>query len=213
MAQDALALVLQRNLFYRDNYRRIVLVLLLALLINLFLAGILVYMVTHPPKPVYFATSINGRITPLTALDEPNQSDSAVLQWAYQAAIASFSYNFVNYRNELQAASEFFTPNGWTEFTNALQQSNNLKAMIAKNLISSATATSAPIVLRKGLIGDRYAWRVQMPILVTYQSASEIQQERNVVTMLITRVSTLNSPRGIGIEQMIVQPAEGGAIQ
>ncbi|MCK1862760.1 DotI/IcmL/TraM family protein, partial [Legionella pneumophila] len=45
-------------------------------------------------------------------------------------------------------------------------------------------------------LNGRYSWRVQMPILVTYQSASEFTQQNNVVTMLITRVSTLNSPRG-----------------
>lgn len=49
-----------------------------------------------------------------------------------------------------------------------------------------------------------------MPILVTYQSASEFTQQNNVVTMLITRVSTLNSPRGIGISQFVVGPASGG---
>ena len=44
---------------------------------------------------------------------KPNQSDSAALQWANQAAIASFTYNFVNYRDELQVLSGFFTADGW----------------------------------------------------------------------------------------------------
>lgn len=213
MAQDALAVISLRNAFYRDNYRRVVLILLLSMVVNLGLGGILFYMITHPPTPKYFATSVNGRITPLFALNKPNQSDSAVLQWANQAAIATFTYNFVNFRQELQAASEFFTPRGWKQFLNALRDSNNLDAVKAKKLIVSAVATRAPIVLRKGLLGGRYSWRVQMPILVTYQSASEFNQETNVVTMLITRISSLNSPRGIGIEQMIVQPAGGELIR
>lgn len=213
MAQDALTTVGLRNAFYRDNYRRVVLILFLSMIVNLGLAGVLFWMLTHPPKPVYFATSINGRISPLYPLSQPNQSDSAVLQWANQAAIASFTYNFVNYRQELQAASEFFTPAGWKEFLDALQQSNNLDSVKAKKLIVSAVATQAPIVLRKGRLGGRYAWRVQMPLLVTYQSASEFSQEKNIVTMLIKRISTLNSPRGIGIEQLVVRPAGGGAVQ
>ena len=210
MAQDALKTVALRNSFYRDSYRRVLVVLLISIIINLTLAAVLVYMVTHPPLPQYFATSINGRITPLFALDEPNQSDSAVLQWANQAAIASFSYNFVNYREELQAASGFFTGAGWKQFLDALQESNNLDAVKAKKLIVSAVATRAPIILRKGVLNGRYSWRVQMPILVTYQSASEFSQSNNIVTMLIRRVSTLNSPRGIGISQFVVGPASGG---
>jgi intracellular multiplication protein IcmL len=210
MPEDALIAVQMRNSFYRDGQRKIMIVLLLSILSNFILAAILTYIITHPPEPKYFATSINGRITPLFALNEPNQSDSAVLQWANQAAIAAFSYNFVNYRTELQASSGFFTAEGWDQFLRALQESNNLVAVKTKKLIVSAVATRAPVILQKGILNGRYSWRVQMPVLVTYQSASEFTQQNNVVTMLITRVSTLNSPRGIGIAQFVVAPSGGG---
>ena len=211
MPDDALIAVAMRNNFYRDGQRKMIVILLLSILCNLILGLMLVYIITHPPAPKYFATSINGRITPLFPLNEPNQSDSAVLQWANQAAIAAFTYNFVNYRSELQASSGFFTADGWDQFLNALQQSNNLEAVKAKKLIVSAVATRAPVILQKGILNGRFAWRVQMPVLVTYQSASEFTQQNNVVTMLISRVSTLNSPRGIGIAQFVVGPATGGA--
>lgn len=210
MAEDALTVVALRNKFYKDSQRKVILAVLIAIVVNVVLASLVVYMITHPPAPKYFATSINGRITPLFPLDEPNQSDSAVLQWANQAAIAAFTYNFVNYRDELQASSGFFTAEGWDQFLGALEQSNNLDAVKAKKLVVSAVATRAPIILQKGVLNGRYSWRVQMPILVTYQSASEFTQQNNVVTMLITRVSTLNSPRGIGISQFVVGPASGG---
>ena len=210
MAEDALVVVGLRNKFYKDSQRMVIFALMVALLVNFILGSTLVYIITHPPAPKYFATSINGRITPLFPLDEPNQSDSAVLQWANQAAIAAFTYNFVNYRDELQSSSGFFTAEGWDQFLGALQQSNNLDAVKAKKLIVSAVATRAPIILQKGILNESYSWRVQMPILVTYQSASEFSQQNNVVTMLITRVSTLNSPRGIGIAQFVVGPASGG---
>jgi intracellular multiplication protein IcmL len=210
MSEDALSSITLRNDFYRDGQRKIILIVLISLLANFVLGTTLIYIITHPPEPRYFATSINGRITPLFPLSEPNQSDSAVLQWANQAAIASFTYNFVNYRSELQASSGFFTSNGWDQFLSALKQSNNLDAVKFKKLIVSAVATRAPVILQKGLLNGRYSWRIQMPVLVTYQSASEFTQQNNVVTMLITRVSTLNSPRGIGISQFVVGPASGG---
>jgi intracellular multiplication protein IcmL len=210
MAEDALTRVGLRNEFYKDSQRKVMITLLIAIVVNVLLGTLLFYIISHPPAPKYFATSINGRITPLFPLNEPNQSDSAVLQWANQAAIAAFTYNFVNYRDELQASSGFFTAQGWDQFLSALQQSNNLDAVKAKKLIVSAVATRAPIILQKGVLNGSYSWRVQMPILVTYQSASEFTQQNNVVTMLITRVSTLNSPRGIGIAQFVVGPASGG---
>lgn len=210
MSEDTLTEVVTRNSFYRDGQHKLFVVLLLSMVVNFLLVGSIGYIFLNPPAPVYFATSINGRITPLFPLEEPNQSDSAVLQWANQAATAAFTYNFVNYRTELQASSGFFTADGWTQFLNALKDSNNLDAVKAKKLIVSAVATRAPVILQKGLLNGRYSWRVQMPILVTYQSASEFSQQNNVVTILITRVSTLNSPRGIGIAQFVVGPASGG---
>lgn len=210
MSDDALTAVTLRNNFYRDGQRKILVILLLSMGSNLILGAGLFYIMTHPPAPKYFATSINGRITPLFPLDDPNQSDSAVLQWANQAAIAAFTYNFVNYRSELQASSGFFTADGWSQFLNALQSSNNLDAVKTKKLVVSAVATRAPVILQKGVLNGRFSWRVQMPLLITYQSASEFTQQNNVVTMLITRVSTLNSPRGIGIAQFVVGPAAGG---
>lgn len=213
MANDPLQAVALRNAFYRDGQRKILISLIVSVIANLLLGGLLTYILTHPPLPKYFATSINGRITPLYPLDKPNQSDSAVLQWANYAAIASFSYNFVNYREELQAASGFFTAEGWDGFTAALESSRMLTSVIAKKMIVSAVATRAPVILKKGQIMENgpYAWRVQMPILVTYQSSSVSAQENYIVTMLITRVSTLNSPRGIGITQFVVGPASSGA--
>lgn len=210
MAEDALTAVALRNNFYRDGQRKMILVLLVSMIANAILAIMLTYIITHPPAPKYFATSINGRITPLFPLNEPNQSDSAILQWANQAAIAAYTWNFVNYRTELQSASGFFTTDGWDQFLTALQQSNNLDAVRAKKMIVSAVATRAPIILKQGILNGSYAWRVQMPLLVTYQSASEFSQQTIMLTMLITRISTLNSPRGIGISQFIASTTSSG---
>lgn len=203
MTDSAIEIVRIRNEFYRDNYRRIVAILLLAFLIIGLLVSALIYVVTHPPTPKYFATDTSGRIVPLVPLNEPNLSTAALLQWANTAAIAAFTFNFVDYRAQLQAASEFFTPEGWQAYLQSLESSNNLAAVKAKNLVASAVATGAPIITQRGVVDGRYTWQVQMPLLVTYQSASQITPQSLMLTMVITRVSTLDSPRGIGIAQFI----------
>lgn len=209
MAEDALTLVKTRNDFYRDSYRKIVGALLLTVILMAVLGAALVYLATHPPSPQYFAVTKEGRLTPMVPLEQPNISPSALLQWANTAAIAAYTYNFVNYRQELQAASEFFTPVGWQNFMGALESSNNLAAVRAKKLIVTAVATGAPVVLQEGILDGVYSWRVQMPMLVTYQSASQFSQQSVIVTMLIKRIPTLHSARGIGIEQFIVTVRSG----
>ena len=66
-----------------------------------------------------------------------------------------------------------------------------------------------PVVLEQGLMAGRYTWKVQIPMLITFQSASQFSQQAVTVTMLIVRVSPLDSPRSIGIAQFIVSGGGG----
>ena len=200
---DALQLVRLRTDFQRDGHHRVLLALLISVILNLLLVSSFVYIIKHPPPPQYFATTVNGRITPLIPLDQPNMPPSTLLQWANSAAIAAYTYNFVNYRQELQSASEYFTPDGWREFINALQGSNNLNSVITLKLVVSAVATGAPVILDQGIINGVYTWTVQMPMQITYQSASQVSRQSVVVKMIIERISTLNSARGIGISSFV----------
>jgi intracellular multiplication protein IcmL len=209
MPDSALEVVQMRKNFYRDSYRRVVSVLLFMIIANAILALIIYYMATHQPEPKYFATSADGRITPLYPLTAPMVADSALLQWANQAAVAAYTYNFATYRKELQEASEYFTPEGWRDFQTALQSSRNLETVITKKLVVTAVATGAPVILDRGILNDHYSWKVQMPLLVTYQSASTTIQQPILVTMLITRVSTLNVPKGIAIAQFVASITSG----
>lgn len=205
MADDPLQLIQLRNDFYRDNYRRVMLALLSSIGLTLLLLVILFYLILNPPAPKYFATYPDGRIMPLVPLSEPNMPISALLTWANEAATACFTYDFVNYRQALNNASQYFTPDGWRDFASALGSSTNLNAVIKEKLVVSAVATGAPVPLQQGLLNGLYAWRVSMPMVITYQSASQVATQNVTVTMLITRISTLTNPKGIGIAQFIVQ--------
>jgi intracellular multiplication protein IcmL len=209
MREDALQVVKLRNEFYRDNYRKVVLALIFSFFVMIILASALFYIVSHPPAPRYFASSSDGRVIPLVPFAQPNLSSASLLEWANTAATAAYSYNFVNYRQALQQAADYFTPEGKQMFFSAIKRSNNLQAVMSKKLIVSAVATGVPVILEQGLLADRYTWKVQIPMLITFQSASQFSQQAVTVTMLIVRVSTLTSARGIGIAQFIVS-GDGG---
>lgn len=203
MVDDAVELVRLRNNFYRDNYRRVVGSLLLMIVIMLLLITVIFYQITHRPEPQYFATSTDGRITPLFPLSEPMIAPNELLQWAERSAVAAYTYNFVNWREALQSVQNNFTPDGWKYFENALKMAMTLETVTAKKLVASAVATGAPVILDQGVINGRYAWKVQMPLLVTYQSSTEQIQQSLVVTMVISRVPTVDMPRGIAIVSFV----------
>jgi intracellular multiplication protein IcmL len=205
---DPLKAVMIRNKFYRGSYRKLLFVLVLSIVCNLFLGGGYYYLLTNPKKPVYFAVKLNGRILPVYPIDEPNQSDKEVLEWAKLAAMGAFTYNYTNYRREFQASSDFFSPWGWQQFLTALKESNNLDAVIAKKMLVTAQLgqNRKYEIQKQGLVSGHYAWRVKIPLIVTYQSSVAFTQENTLITLLILRFSTLNSPAGIGIEQFVVAP-------
>lgn len=202
--QDALETIRLRNNFYRDGYRRLLGAVLISVLINLLLAGGLIYMVTHPSVPQYFATTREGKLLRMYPLSQPIVSTSELLQWAATAATAANTYNFVNYRKEMQNASEYFTPAGWKEFQDSLKSSKTLEAVLSKKLTVSAVATGAPVIASQGVVAGKYKWKVQMPILVTYESANTKISQPSMVTMLISRVPTLESVKGVAIDAFIM---------
>ena len=205
MVYDGLERVKLRNDFYRDSYRKIIVALVCSLVVIICLVGVIFLLIESKPSPKYFAATNSGRIIPLIPLNQPNLKDKAVLQWASEAVTSIYSYNFVNFRRVFQNNKQYFTSGGWQSFLKALTESQNLKAVQRKKLIVSAVLTGAPVVRSQGEFQDRYTWAIQMPVLVTYQSASEQTSQNFIVTLNIKRVSTLDSVYGIGISEFVAE--------
>jgi intracellular multiplication protein IcmL len=203
VADKAIELAYLRNNFYRDNYRRVLFVLLILVVTNIVLALGAIHVIKNPPLPKYFATNDDGRLTLLHPLSAPVLSMNALNEWAARAATSAYTFDFVNYRKSLQESSAFFTASGWRSFEQALVNSNNLKLVITQKLVTTAVPTGAPVVLKRGVLNGAYSWQVQMPMLVTYQSASMNVKQPMLVTMLIRRVDVANNPGGIAISQFI----------
>lgn len=66
-----------------------------------------------------------------------------------------------------------FTSDAWQQFLLQLKDSGNLQAIDVKKIIVSAVISGAPVVAYQGMLDGRYAWKVQVPLLVTFVSASE----------------------------------------
>ena len=196
-----------RSHFLDDGRSKLIVAIIISFLLNVIFIQLITDIHRHPPPPKYFAISQFGRITPVIPLNKPNHSRATILQWANRAVIAVFSYGFINYRAELEAASGFFTPEGWNNYLQALNASDFLNLIKTQRLVVSSVATSAPFVTTEGTINGRYAWRIQMSIVVTMQNEYQYKQSSYVISALIVRESSLDSPMGIGIAQLVVQPS------
>lgn len=202
----ALELVLLRNAFYRDNYRRAVLGLLLLVIINVLLAGIVIYKLVTPPAPQYFATTADGRMINWHPLSDPAVPGAYVTQWAANAVRQSFSLDFIHWRHQLQNASDNFTNYGWKMFLAALKKSNNLTTLTSLKMVSSATIMGAPQILKEEVVDGRYAWKIEMPILVTYKNGQRSIPMPMDITLIVLRVPVQDSPSRIAINNFLPVP-------
>lgn len=205
---NALETVKNRSQFYVDQYRKVTIALLTMIAINAGLVSLAYYQFTNKPSPQYFATTASGAIIRLQPLSAPIVSPSALLEWATRAAVAAYTYNFVDYRKQLETASHFFTPNGWSNFEDELKKSRNLQTVIASKLVATAVATGAPVIEDRMVLFGKYTWKVSIPVLVKYDSASTNYTQPLIVKMIIQRVPVLNNERGIAISQFVASPAE-----
>lgn len=151
--KEGVTLVLLRNAFYRDNYRRAVFALFFVACINILLAGVIVYRYLNPPEPQYFATNGQYQLIEHHPLTDPVESNNFVLQWTTNAVREAFSLDFIHWRGQLQRASNNFTPNGWHWFLQAFKQSDDLTTLVNLSMVSNAEVTGAPTVQYQGVLG------------------------------------------------------------
>ncbi len=199
--------VMIRNEFYRDGYRTILKLALLQTVVILGLIGAMFFVIhVHQPENRYFATTEDGRLVPMVALSQPNLSTPALMSWVAQASTEVMTFGFNDYRRRLQEASRNFTRRGWESFTTALQNSRIIEMVEANQQVLTAAPQGAPILQSEGIVRGRYQWTVQLPMILTYQSGSKTRNDRLLVTLVVVRVSRLESPNGVGIEQWIAVP-------
>ncbi|AEP10731.1 type IVB secretion system apparatus protein IcmL/DotI [Micavibrio aeruginosavorus] len=204
---SGLGTVIVRNEFYKDGYRSLLRLALIQGIVIVGLIGAMFFVVhTHQPENRYFATTEDGRLVPMVPLNAPNLSAPALMSWVAQAATEVMTFGFSDYRRRLQEASRNFTRRGWESFTQALQRSRIIESVEEYQQVITAAPKGAPILVSEGLVNGRYQWQVQLPMILTYQAGSKTRSDTWLVTMVIVRVSRLESANGVGIEQWIAQP-------
>jgi len=204
---SGLGTVVIRNEFYRDGYRNLLRLCLLEGAIIMVLLGAMYFVIhVNQPQDRYFATTEDGRLIPMVALNEPNLSTPALMSWVAQASTEVMTFGFNDYRRRLQESSRSFTRRGWESFTQALQKSRIIEMVEANQQVVTAAPAGAPILESEGLVAGRYQWVIQLPLVLTYQSGSRTKSDNLLITVVVVRVPRLESPNGVGIEQWIGVP-------
>ncbi|MES2218103.1 MAG: DotI/IcmL/TraM family protein [Pseudomonadota bacterium] len=212
---DPLVMVNIRNKFYRQKFHIMLAVFLFGLIAIAILTTMLVYIVKHPPRPLYFATDDAGRFIMDLPLQQPNMPVADVAAWVVNGVQAAYSYDFMNFHSQLQDAQKYFTDYGWRAYMKGLDASNNLLALNTRKQVAIARVVGQPKLLIEGPVGKAkiYGWKFQMQLLVTYLMPPGYDDKNKfsnplIVTVIVERQNILSSYNGLGIVQMVAELAQ-----
>lgn len=204
MAEQDLHVVELRNDYYRDNFGKVIWIMLSTVIAITLLGGISFYLHINKPVPVTFTVEPEWRVKPQVPLNNPYVLQPDLLQWVSDALLKVFVFDFIHYNSQLKNASQYFTSDGWKIFLNQLNIYANYNTVQASKLFVNATPGGAPFILQEGLLQGRYAWWVQMPINLEYSGYTPPLGKTLVLQVLVVRVPTLNNLNGVGIDNIIV---------
>lgn len=206
-SEDALKLIHTRNDFYKKKFFFALIIYSLAVMAILILLNVVIYLVRHQPGPLYFVTDTVGHFVQDIPRQLPNMSNEEVGKWTVGAIENAFSYDFMNYRSQLQESQKYFTDYGWQNYMQGLKTTNNLLALTQRKYVIIAKVVSPPKLLSEGLVGGARAWKFQLTLLVTYLYPPFDEQAKfsNPIslTVVVQRQSILTSYKGLGIIQII----------
>ncbi len=105
--EDAITAVLLRNQFYRRQFHLALSAFVVALIVIACLIFFLIHVVRYRVQPLYFATDSVGRLIQVLPVSTPNMSLEDTAKWAVNAVEQATSYDYINYRQQMQNAEKF----------------------------------------------------------------------------------------------------------
>lgn len=158
------------------------------------------------PTPVYYAATPDLRLAPLVPLSEPVLTEQGLLNWTTEVLTSAISIDFLHWREKLQSVREHFATDAFESFLASLNSSGMLDLVRDKRLNISAVITQAPVITKSGILEGVASWQIEFPLLASYESSGGVETTQKLVAqVLVSRASTVKTPRGVVLRQVILR--------
>lgn len=192
--------------------RRLFVISLIALIVCIGLIALLMFLFASYPKYRTVQTVDNSVICEIDPKDNPALTDAAIQDFARSAVLASYSFDYVSYRDQLEyATTRYFTSEGRAAFNRALRSSGSLNHIISNNLIMKTFVTSAAQIEDKGIDGNtgQAYWVVRMPVTTEFYTGGSKPADTQKFVAQVRVVSTTRdalNTKGIGVHSLTLRP-------
>lgn len=212
MAEEKLQIVRLRTEFYRDGFLKVLFTLMMVLIAIGSLVALSLYLHFTKPQPVYFTTDNEMRVMAPVPLDKAYLNNADLLQWVGHALPVSFTYDFLNYQHEQQDVVQYYTPKGLQNLQGQLNNYHlDFNSLRNGKLFANSRLSSAPFILNQGILPEgKYAWKVQIPMIVSYSNGTD---RSLVVVALVVRIPTLDNLYGVAIDDLNITEAQGSQVK
>lgn len=195
----------QLNATFTKKLLAINLYLVVIVIACIVLIGALTYKVAHPPVR-YFATE-QGRIVPIIPTNAPAFSNADVVDFGNNLIRQAFTLDFLHYKAQMNALQDTFSSDGFKSYYAAITHSNVLTS-IKDQRMNLSVMTSTGTVVSEGLVGSRYAWKIQYPVTLSLQGqTSSLPAQQFIVQLLVVRTDVTQKPAGLEVAQLITYEA------
>lgn len=184
------------------GWRRIAFVLLA---INVALTvGLVGAVGLYEPVYVTIAATPDGRVYEAQTLTQPVRTAAALQNWAVTAVTEAYTFGHHDFRMRLNAAREYFTPEGYESFMSELERTLYLDRIRNNFQVASAVAQGAAVIRDSGVYGDRLGWKLEFPLLFTFHAGKKQASTSVVAQVLVMRVPFDERASGLGIQQLLI---------
>lgn len=139
---------------------------------------------------------------------KPYHTDKYVEDWGYRVLRQSLEFDALNFKETMAQVQPYYTSQAFKLLLHGLRSNDSVRTVETKHMDSTVKLLSTPVVLHEGVIGDGiYAWQIRYKInwsLVQPHTDKTISNNYDV-TLLVRRVSILNSGNGILINSFVIQ--------
>jgi intracellular multiplication protein IcmL len=180
--------------------------LMAAMAVALALQGaLLVHLGFRDKETLFFAATPDLRLIELQALTEPTLTPQALLNWTADVVCGTLSLDFLHWKRKLMDMRGNFDPDGFASLVGSLEEGGHLEKIKRERLSLSAGLSEAPVIVSQGTVGGRMTWKVEMPLVISYQSsAGVVATQRVLAEVWVERVPASQNPRGVQVRQLVL---------
>jgi intracellular multiplication protein IcmL len=121
-----------------------------------------------------------------------------VVKWV----LAPYNVNYHDFPQQLNAAGQHYTRNGWASFGASYIKGGNFDEMQRARLTCYAQAQRSAVIRQTSIIGGRLAYEIQFPMVQTCENVNQQMTFDLMMTATIVRTNDQNRPDGLAIEQL-----------